>query len=156
MPLRSGEKWNITFFPTWKELGSVPAWRFLGTLRAALSIQAFWEYSVRVRSSGPGVGRLGGLRFGRSCSEEAAHHPLPFSQRGAGTRGLGTRGRGLQLGSILRNSRAVSAPGDPCPSRCPPGTWWLNPGVRQYRGAYSKEWVSGLSERSATLGNFRR
>lgn len=59
MPLHSGEKRNITF-PIWKELGSVPAWRFLGTLRAALSIQAFWECSVRVRSSGPGVGRFGG------------------------------------------------------------------------------------------------
>lgn len=93
MPLRYGEKRNITFFPTWKELGSVPAWRFLGTLRAALSIQAFWECSVRVRSSGPGVGRLGGPRFGRSCSEAAVHRPLRVSLRGAGTHGLGTRGR---------------------------------------------------------------
>lgn len=93
MPLHSGEKRTITFFPMWKEQGSVPAWRFLGTLTAALSIQAFWECSVRVRSSGPGVGRLGGLRSGRSYSKAAAHRPLRFSQLGAGTRGLGTRGR---------------------------------------------------------------
>lgn len=122
MPHRSGVE--ELFFSTWNELGSVPALRFLDTLRASLSIHQGFLGVLSARAQlGSESGPVGGPGFGRRCWQLRQQRAAPcgFHSVAPGPAAWAPGAGVPRLGCVLRSSRACLCSPRPLSFPLPPG-----------------------------------